>query len=69
MLFRLVNAEYDPDTQRAYVEFRTNDDDGGEIITTAIFTYSSKVRLSKPQIRTEIVRKARHALKRAAAST
>jgi hypothetical protein len=40
MLFRLVNAEYDPDTQRAYVEFRTNDDDGGEIITTAIFTYS-----------------------------
>jgi len=69
MLFRLVNAEYDPDTQRAYVEFRATDDDGGEIITTAIFTYSSKVRLSKPQIRTEIVRKARHALKRAAAAT
>ena len=69
MLFRLVNAEYDPDTQRAYVEFRANDDDGGEIITAAIFTYSSKVRLSKPQIRTEIVRKARHALKRAAAAT
>ena len=69
MLFRLVNAEYDPDTQRAYVEFRAKDVDGGEIIATAIFTYSSKVRLTKPQIRTEIVRKARHALKSAAAST
>ena len=69
MLFRLVSAEYDPDTQRAYVEFRAKDDDGGEIITTAIFTYSSKARLTKPQIRTEIVRKARHALKSAAAAT
>jgi hypothetical protein len=69
MLFRLVNAEYDSDTQRAYVEFRAQDDDGGEIITTAIFTYVSKVRLTKPQVRAEIVRKARHALKRAAAAT
>jgi hypothetical protein len=45
MLFRLVNAEYDPDAQRAYVKFRAKDLDGGEI----------KARLSKPQIRTEIV--------------
>jgi hypothetical protein len=47
------------DTQRAYVEFRAKDVDGGEVITAAIFTY----------IWTEIVRKARHALKLAAAAT
>jgi hypothetical protein len=28
MLFRLVNAEYDSHTKRAYVEFRAND--GGD---------------------------------------
>jgi hypothetical protein len=32
MLFRLVNAEYDSHTKRAYVEFRANDGgDGDEI--------------------------------------
>ena len=69
MLFRLVNAEYDPATERSYVEFRAKDDDGGEIIATAIFTFHSKAKLNKPQIKQEIVRKARRALKRAAAAT
>jgi hypothetical protein len=69
MLFRLAIAEYDPVTQRAYVEFRASDDDGGEIVTTAIFTYRSKSRLSKTELNREIVRKARHALKRASAAT
>jgi hypothetical protein len=69
MLFRLVNAGYDSHTERAYVEFRANDDDGGEIIAATIFTFRSRSKLSKPQIRREIVRKARHALKRAAAAT
>ena len=69
MLFRLVNAEYDHDTERAYVELRADDGDGGEIIATAIFTFHSKAKLTKPQIKQEIVRKARHALKRAAAAT
>ena len=69
MLFRLVNAEYDSHTQRAYVEFRANDDDGGEIIATTIFSFRSSSKLSKPEIKQEIVRKARHALKRAAAAT
>ena len=69
MLFRLVNAEYDHDTERAYVELRANDDDGGEIIATAIFTFHSKAKLTKPQIRQEMVRKARHALKKAAVAT
>ena len=69
MLFRLVNAEYDSHTERAYVEFRANDEDGGEIIAATIFTFRSKSKLSKPQIRQEIVRKARHALKRASVAT
>jgi hypothetical protein len=68
MLFRLTIAEYDAFTQRAYVEFRAADHDGGAIVTAAIFTYRSKSRLSKPELKQEIVRKARHALKRAAVS-
>jgi uncharacterized protein YuzE len=63
-----VIAEYDPDTERAYVEFRAKDDAGGEIITTTIFSFRSKTKLNKPQIKQEIVRKARHTLKRAAAA-
>lgn len=68
MLFRLTIAEYDPETERAYVEFRANDEDGGEIIATTIFTFRSNSKLTKPQIKPEIVRKARHALKRAGAT-
>jgi hypothetical protein len=56
MLFRLVNAEYDSHTKRAYVEFRANDGGDGD-------------ELSKSEIKQEIVRKARHALKRAALAT
>lgn len=69
MLFRLVNAEYDSHTERAYVEFRADDEDGGEIITTTIFSFRSKSKLSKPELKREIVQKARYALKRASAST
>jgi len=69
MLFRLFNAEYDSHTERAYVEFRAKDDDGGEIIATTIFTFRSKSKLTKTQIKQEIVRKARHALKRASVAT
>jgi hypothetical protein len=70
MLFRLVNVEYDSHTKRAYVEFRANDGgDGDETIATTIFTFRSRSKLSKPQIRHEIVRKARHALKRASTAT
>jgi hypothetical protein len=70
MLFRLVNVEYDSHTERAYVEFRANDGgDGDEIIATTIFTFRSKSKLSKSEIKQEIVRKARHALKRASTAT
>ena len=69
MLFRVTIAEYDSDTERAYVELRAPDNDSEEIIATTIFSFRSKTKLNKPQIKQEIVRKARHALKRAAAAT
>jgi hypothetical protein len=69
MIFVLRRAEYDRETERAYVEFRGPDDDGGDAIATAIFSYRTSTRLSKQQVQDEIVRKARHLLKRAAAAT
>jgi hypothetical protein len=41
MNFVLLRAEYDHHTKRAYVEFRAPDDDGGEAITTVIFSYKT----------------------------
>jgi hypothetical protein len=38
-------------------------------IATAIFSYRTSARLSKKQVHEEIVRKARHLLKKAAAAT
>jgi hypothetical protein len=70
MTFRLVRAEYDRETERAYVELRSLDDDGGgEVIATAIFSFKTTVNLSKRRIEEDVVRKARHILKRAAAAT
>jgi hypothetical protein len=48
---------------------RDADDDGGEIVATAIFSYRTVANLSKQEINRDIVRKARHVLKRAAAAT
>ena len=69
MLFRLVNAEHDGHTERGYVEFRGNEGDGGEIVIATILSFRSKSKLSKQEIKQEIVRKARYALKRAAIAT
>jgi hypothetical protein len=69
MAFRLRRARYDRKTERAYVELWDGDDDGGEQIATAIFSYRNKEDLTKRQIEDEVVRKARHVLKRAALST
>lgn len=66
MTFRLVHAQYDRETQRAYVELRDDDDDGGEILTVAIFSFRTTSRMSRRQIEEEIVRKARHIFRRAA---
>ena len=58
---------YDRNSQRAYVELRVTDEDGGEMFATAIFSFRTcVVGLADRQIKQEIVRKARHLLKRAA---
>jgi hypothetical protein len=65
MAFRLAQAKYDSHTQRAYVELRDDDDDGGEIIAVAIFSFRTTESLTKRRIEQEIVRKARHILRKA----
>jgi hypothetical protein len=65
VVFRLVHAQYDRETQRAYVELRDMDEDGGEILTVAVFSYRTSSRLPRKQIEQEIVRKARHLFKKA----
>jgi len=69
MLFRIVNSNFDRHTERGYVEFRADDDDGGEIVIATILSFRSKSKLSKQEVQREIVRKARYALKRAAGAT
>jgi hypothetical protein len=62
-------VEYDRHKVRAYVEFRGPDEDGGDAITVALFSYRTAERLSKKQLHEEIVRKARYLLKRSAVAT
>ena len=64
MTFVLLRAEYDRGEERAYVEFRAPDGDGGDAIATAIFSYKTTDRLTKKQVHEEVVRKARRLLKR-----
>jgi hypothetical protein len=65
MAFKLAHAKHDPHTQRAYVELREDDEDGGEIIAVTIFSYRTTENLTKRRIEQEIVRKARHILRKA----
>jgi hypothetical protein len=69
MNFMLVRAEWDRETQRAYVELRARDDDGGDSIVTAIFSYRTNSRISKLEVKQDIIRKARHMFKRASVAT
>jgi len=69
MTFVLLRAECDRGTERAYTEFRQPGSDGGDAIVTAIFPYRTCERLTKKQVQEEVVRKARHLLKRAAVAT
>jgi hypothetical protein len=59
MTFRLHQKQYDDQTERAYVEFRRGDGDGGEQLVVAVFTFRTKERLTKQRIKEEVVRKAR----------
>jgi len=61
----LERAEYDAQTKRAYVQFRGRDSDS---IATIIFSYRTTQRLTKSQLQNEVVRLARHVLKKAAAA-
>jgi hypothetical protein len=45
MTFTLIRAEYDQQTERAYVELRAPDDDGGESVVTTIFSYRATKEL------------------------
>jgi hypothetical protein len=65
MAFRLVHSQYDKVTKRAYVELREPDDDGGEILVSAVFTFRTTASLPKRQIEIDVLRKARHVFKRA----
>ena len=65
MAFRLVHAQYERNSQRAYVELREQDADGGELIVTAIFTYRRTSIISKRALEQDLARKARHMMKRA----
>ena len=65
MNFVMQRVEYDCHKARAYVEFRGPDEDGGDAIATAIFSYRTTERLSKKQVHEEVVRKARYLLRRA----
>jgi hypothetical protein len=60
---------YDRYTERAYVEFRAPDADGGDAIATAIFSYKTAERLSKRRVHEEVVGKARHLIKKASVAT
>jgi len=69
MDFKLERAEYDQGTHRAYIEFRASDDDGGQAIATTIFSYRTTARLSKQQLKEDIIRKGRHLFRRAYMAT
>ena len=64
MKFKLERREYDRGKQRAYVEFRAPDSDGGQAIVLAVFSYQTTERLSKQQLKQDIIRKARHLFRR-----
>jgi hypothetical protein len=55
----------DRETERAYVELREPDSDGGEFLVTAIFCYRSNAIYSKRELEQDLARKARHMLQRA----
>ena len=65
MPFRLVHAQYDRKTRRAYVELRDEDADGGEVIVTAIFSYRRTSIITKRALEQDLATKARHLMRRA----
>ncbi|MGA7544638.1 MAG: hypothetical protein WBW08_02245 [Methyloceanibacter sp.] len=60
MAFRLVHVRYDEETKRAYVELRDADNNGGEMLATAVFSFRTRARLSKREIEQDVIRKAKY---------
>jgi hypothetical protein len=69
MNFIMQRVEYNRHKERAYVEFRGPDEDGGDAIAVALFSYGTNEQLSKKQLYEEVVRKARYLRKRSAVAT
>ena len=65
MTFRLVQANYDKETRRAYVELRDDDADGDEMIVAAIFSYRRSSIITKRALEQDLATKARHLMRKA----
>ena len=59
MAFRLVHAQYDRESRRAYVELRDDDADGGEVIVVAIFSYRRSSIVTKRALEQDLKRASR----------
>jgi len=66
MAFKLLHARYDGKSKRAYVELRDADDDGGEMVAVAVFSFRTTARLSKREVEQDVIRKAKYLFNRAA---
>jgi hypothetical protein len=66
MTFRLVHANYDRETRRAYVELRDDDADGDEMIVATIFSYRRSSIITKRAREQELATKARHLMRKGA---
>jgi hypothetical protein len=60
MAFKLVHARYDDKSKRAYVELCDADDDGGEMLASAAFSFRTKAKLSNREIEHDVIRKAKN---------
>jgi hypothetical protein len=65
MTFTLAQARYDRKTKRAYVELRDADDDGGEMLATAIFSFRTRGSSSQREVEQDVLIKARHVFSKA----
>jgi hypothetical protein len=51
MPFELAQTQYDNKTKRAYVELKRGDDDGGEQLVVAVFTFRTNERFTRHRLR------------------
>jgi hypothetical protein len=58
----LAQANYDPETKRAYIELRDQDDDGSDVAVVVIFSLQTTAGATQRTIEQEILRKALHLL-------